>query len=316
MILVMKTSSLGDIIHTLPALSDAVKFNPKLKFNWVVEEAFAEVPIWHKAVTKVIPVALRRWRHNPFMAIKSGEFKNFWQNLRVDKYDYIIDAQGLFIKSGLISLAAHGLRSGFNWQSAREPLASLCYQKKILIPKNQHAITRNRQLFAAVLGYSAPNDMPSYGINIANLNSQKEKTKKTLIFIHGSGRKEKCWPEDYWFELAKIAINSGFTIQLPWGNREEEERANRIRATDPEHIKILPKMSLTELANSLSRAQAAVAVDTGLGHLAAALDVPTVSLYGNTDPKLIGTSGKDQIHLTSFLNVKPATVWENVRLLL
>ena len=128
-VLLIKTSSLGDVIHALPALTDAARAIPGIKFDWVVEEGFAEIPTWHPAVGKVIPVAIRRWRKNLWQTIKSGEWRRFKQSVRSTKYDLVIDAQGLF-KSALPAMLAHGPRAGLDRASAREPLSALLYQRR------------------------------------------------------------------------------------------------------------------------------------------------------------------------------------------
>lgn len=294
-VLLIKTSSLGDVIHALPAVSEAQKFLPSVSFDWVVEENFAEIPSWHNAVDKVIPIALRRFRHQIWRAIKSGELKNFWQDLRERPYDFIIDAQGLLLKSALVSLAAHGIRCGFDWHSAREPLASLFYQRKFFVSK-QHAINRNRLLFAQALGYKSLLDDPDYGLDTKRITSSSAVESKNLIFVHSASRAYKCWPEECWRMLAKKAADLGFTVDLPWGNELEKARALRI-ASGLTNVKVLAKSNLTELASLFLRAKVIVAGDTGLGHLAAALGRPVVSLYSKTDPSLTGTIGKSQTHI-------------------
>jgi len=288
-ILIVKISSMGDVIHTLPALTDASESCKDISFDWVVEENFAEIPSWHKLVNRVIPVALRRWRKHPLKMLAARELQNFRSNLKSEAYDFIIDAQGL-IKSAVIAKMANGIVCGMDKHSATESLAAHFYQHKFSIVKQQHAITRIRQLFAKVLNYEMPNTDPNYGLNISN-NKQDY-----LVFLHGTSRKEKLWPEANWMVLAKLAEK--YPIKIPWSNDEEHERAKRI-AGQCKNVQILAKTNLTELANVLSKAKAVIAVDTGLGHLAAALEIPTISLYGPTDPKLIGTHGKFVKHLTT-----------------
>jgi heptosyltransferase-1 len=128
-VLIIKTTSMGDVIHTLPALTDAGKNITGIRFDWVVEKPFAEIPALHPLVDTVIPVHIRKWRKNWFKALRSPEWKEFREAIQAKHYDYIIDAQGL-MKSALIVRLAKGLRCGLNWKSAREPLASLCYKKK------------------------------------------------------------------------------------------------------------------------------------------------------------------------------------------
>ncbi len=300
-ILLIKTSSMGDVIHTLPALTDAGKIFPAIRFDWIVEEHFAEIPAWHPLVDKVMPVALRRWRKNIFSPTLHAEWKKFHRELHKERYDFIIDAQGL-LKSAWLTYMAKGVRCGPNWQSAREPLASLFYQRKFSIAKakEQHAITRMRSLFSAILGYPLPTTIPEYGI----APTQKTEKKDYLVFLHGTTWNTKHWPEEYWIELTKIANQHGWLIKLPWGNQHELERAQRI-ATQCKQVEILPRLDLIGIASVLANAKAIVSVDTGLGHLAAALDVPTISLYGPTNPVLTGTQGKSQQHLSAKFTCAP-----------
>lgn len=317
-ILVVKTSSLGDVIHTLPALTDAAKAIPGIRFDWVVEENFAEVPAWHSQVDEVIPVALRRWRKNPWQAYRNGEWQQFVKRLRAKHYDQVIDAQGL-LKSALLTRLARGSRYGLDRRSAREPLASFVYQRTIAVAKQQHAIVRVRELFAKALDYSVPEHPPEGGLDQQRLPIYSA-AQNYLVFLHGTTWANKHWPEPYWHELARQVTAAGYQILLPWGNQAERERADRLALLDNK-ISVLPKMTLTEIAGVLSRAKAVVSVDTGLSHLAAAISVPTIGLYGPTNPALTGSHGPSQIHLAANFPAcapclkrecfyqQPATVW-------
>lgn len=299
-VLIIKTSSLGDVIHTLPALTDAGQAINTIHFDWVVEQSFAEVPRWHPLVNKVIPVSLRRWRKQPWQALRSGEWQTFYRQLKSEKYDFIIDAQSL-IKSAFLTYLAKGKRCGLNWQSAWEPLASLAYQHKYAVEPEQHAVVRVRQLFSQALNYPLPNTIADYGIDRKQLIQTANVTDVTdnyLVFLHGTTWPTKHWPENYWQQLAKQVVAAGFNIKIPWGNAVEHERAQRIAQNLPQ-IQVLPKLNLAGVASVLAGAKACVAVDTGLGHLAAALKVPTLSLYGPTNPLLTGTMGAFQHHLTA-----------------
>lgn len=291
---------MGDIIHTLPALTDAGKFFPDVRFDWVVEEAFAEIPLWHPLVQRVIPMAWRRWRKHIFSVNTWREWRQFYRDLRQEKYDLIIDAQGL-IKSALLAFCSRGTRAGLDRHSAWEPVASLCYQRRYAVVPQQHAITRVRELFAAALEYPADiNQMPDYNV-APELFKSYPADHPYLVFIHGTTWQTKQWPVEHWVALATLATQAGYNILLPWGNAEEHQRAKRIAAANAK-IKILSRADLNELAGIIKGAKIVIAVDTGLGHLAAALSVPTISLYGPTDPKEIGTRGKNQIHLkTAFV---------------
>lgn len=294
-VLVVKTSSLGDVVHTLPALSDAAAALPDVRFDWVVEETFAEIPSWHPAVDQVIPVAIRRWRKNLFRSMRSTEWKQCKVALRKHHYDCIIDAQGL-LKSAWVARRAQGLRVGYDRLSVREPLAALSYHRRIPVLRDQHAVERTRQLFARALGYRVPEGLGDYCLDASRFRSSCMHQPR-LVFLHGTTRAAKHWPEDYWIELARKAVESGLGVQLPWGSDSERERAERIAAASGADV--LPRLNLHGIASVLVQADAVVAVDTGLGHLAAALAVPGVSLYGATRPALVGTYGPRQIHLTS-----------------
>jgi heptosyltransferase-1 len=303
-ILIIKTSSLGDVIHTLPALTDTQKHYPDLQCDWLVEETFAEIPAWHPVVKRVIPVALRRWRKQPWQTWYSGKWHQFIQTLKLKQYDKVIDAQGL-IKSAWLTVKARGQRCGLDRHSAREPLAALAYQQRYAIPKNQHAVTRVRQLFAEVLDYPLPNSPPDYGI-VKHCKPQcpSSNTLSTVIFLHGTTWVTKHWPDSYWIALAERVTAADLAIRLPWNTVQEYERAKQIATIHP-NISLIPKSNLQGIATELAQAQAIVGVDSGLAHLAAALAVPSVTLYGATEPARTGTYGLQQNHLQAHFPCAP-----------
>jgi heptosyltransferase-1 len=302
-ILVIKTSSMGDVIHTLPALTDAGRAIPDIRFDWVVEESFTEIPRWHPLVDRVIPVAIRRWRKNLFSKKTYSDFTDFYKLLRGERYDVIIDAQGLFKSLGIAHLAKGKLSTGMDWSSARESWVSLFYTRKCKASWDLHAVTRLRQLFSQSLGYALPNSMADYGVD-KSLLIGSEPLPNYIVMLHGTTWTTKHWPEEYWCELAKMANKNEFAVKLLWGNEAERERAERIAARC-ENAEVMPRLGLVEIAKVLAGAKAIVAVDTGLGHLAAALDVPTVSLYGPTNPVLTGAVGRSQVHLAASFPCAP-----------
>lgn len=306
-VLIVKVSSLGDIIHTLPAVTDAKNANRRLQFDWVVEENFIEVPSWHPAVERVIPVALRRWRKNIIGTLRNGEFAEFRKDLKREHYDLVIDAQGL-IKSGIISRLSRGLNVGLSNSTIKEPLATLFYNKVFSVPRDEHAVQRVRELFSRALNYPlTPADLSNvdYGLDLARIGISNDKPESgRLIFLHGTTWATKHWPEPYWRELAKLATARGYTVKLPWGSDRERQRAEAI-ATGIKGVSVLERQTLTGMARQIAMAEGVVAVDTGLGHLAAALNTPTLSLYGPTNPILSGTFGKHQARLTSRLACAP-----------
>lgn len=314
-ILIIKTSSLGDVIHTLPALSDAQTAQGDVQFDWVVEENFAEIPAWHPAVAQVIPVAIRRWRKNIFKTIRSGEWKNFKQMIQQHHYDAVIDAQGL-LKSAWLTRLARGRTYGLDKNSARESLAAYFYQYPQSIDKNMHAVERVRSLFAKSLNYSLK-DLPlDYGLNKSipllsltdsEVKKGEEKSASTILFLHGTTWDTKHWPETYWCELANLLTEHSSHIVLPWGNKIEYQRALKIKNDNknPQQVRVLEKMNLNELAREIIQVDAVVAVDTGLAHLSAAFDKPTIAIYGPTSPGLTGTYGQNQYHLKTNLECSP-----------
>lgn len=305
-LLIVKTSSLGDVIHTLPALTDAQQACPELTVDWVVEEAFAEVPGWHPAVKTVIPVAIRRWRKSWLQSLRSGEIARFRQQLRATQYDLVVDAQGL-LKSAMIAIQAKGSLTGLDKNSIREPLASLFYQRRIAVSKEQHAVQRVRELLSQAMSYSYDHSAIDYGLRLPAASHQVKELsgQPSILFLHGTTWASKHWPVEYWLDLARIAVSKGFHVLLPWGNLQEQERAKEIAAVAPEACRVLEKCGLTELALYMSQCVGVVSVDTGLGHLAAAQNLPVVSLYGSTNPSLSGTFGYHQLHLKSDLPCAP-----------
>ena len=303
-VLIVKVSSLGDIIHTLPAVTDAHRARKDLVFDWVVEENFAEVPGWHPAVETVIPVAIRRWRRNIFKTYLNNEFRSFKRALQGVHYDLVIDAQGL-IKSGLISRISRGLTIGLSNRTIREPMATLFYNKVYSVPWTEHAVDRVRQLFSRALNYSYDQETIDYGIDINRIGAEEAGSSgKKVVFLHGTTWNTKHWPADYWRHLAHNAVAAGYEVLLPWGNDNERIRAEFI-AADSDRVTILDRQSLSGLARHILLSEGVIAVDTGLGHLSAALAKPTLSLYGPTNPGLSGTYGKQQLHLTSDLKCAP-----------
>lgn len=303
-VLIIKMSSMGDIIHTLPALTDASKAIPNIQFDWIAEEGFAEIPSWHKHVNQVIPIALRRWRKNFWSVLRQGEIKKFYQKLRAQEYDVVIDAQAS-LKSAFISCFTRGKRCGMDNKSEREFFAHLAYNQTYFVERKQHAIKRLRQLFAQALNYPFVDDVPNYAIDKNKLLSAPINLPASyIVFVHNTSWPSKCWPENYWTQLLEKATATGMPVLLPWGNAEEKARAERLASHNP-LAQVLPKLKLAEIATILSQAKVAVCADTGLSHLAAALNVPAITLYGPTNPALIGTIGLSQIHLQADFPCSP-----------
>jgi heptosyltransferase-1 len=333
-LLIIKTSSLGDVVHMLPAITDARQQQPDLIIDWVVEEGFAEVPSWHPGIRRVIPLALRRWRKTPFAANTKTEIKQFINTLKQEQYDYVLDTQGL-LKSALIACLSQGKRYGYDWHSIREPFASLCYQRRASVSRQQHAVTRNRLLTAAALGYAIDGMPLDYGISrtlsktltpqppLPEVEGEQELVflspstsgakrrdeaagvrvgvrvfmeeklpEKYIVALHGTSRPAKEWAEPHWHMLIQTMAEHGIHTLLPWGNVRERERAERLAQQQP-YAYVLPRCGLGELAYLLQRAQGVIGMDTGLMHIAAALDQRGLALYPATAPELTGVLGND-----------------------
>jgi len=300
-VLLVKTSSLGDVFHTLPAVQDAWEKVPGIEFHWVVEEGFRDIPMWHPAVSKVIPVAWRRWRKHLKDPAVRAEMRDFYDSLRAEQYDLVLDAQGL-IKSAVITRMARGKRVGLDKHSAREGLAALAYQTSFAVPKGGHAIARVRSLFAQALGYKVPEGL-NYGVDRSRWQ-RPDDGADYWVFLHGTTWVTKLWPEDYWKDLALKVTGEGYRVVLPWGNDEEFERAQRI-AEGIDGAIVLPRMGLNALNAWLAHARCVVGVDTGLSHVVASLGVPAVAIYGATDATLTGVSGPEVEVMSSSRNCAP-----------
>lgn len=286
-ILLVKTSSLGDVIHNLPVASDIRRTLPHAEMDWVVEESFAEIPRLHPAVGGVIPVAMRRWRKAPFAASTWRELAAFRRAVRQSDYTAIIDTQGL-VKSALLVAQARGKKYGH--ASPREGLAALGYDAAIDIARNQNAVLRNRQLAAAALGYTL-DDLPlDYGIAAPPLKAGWLKTSEYAVLLTATSRADKEWSEEYWHELGAALNVRGLACILPGGSGPERERAARI-ARSLDRAVAAPAMNLTDLAGLMAGARIVIGVDTGLVHLAAALGRPTIAIYAASDPALTGVLG-------------------------
>lgn len=312
-VLLIKTSSLGDVIHALPAVTEACQQIPGIRFDWMVEEAFAEVPGWHPGVDRVIPVAIRRWRKTPLQALRSSEWRALRETLKIADYDLVIDAQGL-LKSAMLVWLVGLPAAGYDRHSIREPFASRFYRHRYPVSRQLHAVERIRHLFAAALDYPLADRSPGYGAELGGPTDQgSAEAGNSLVWLHGSTWASKLWPEKNWVKLSRLAVDAGFEVLMPWGNDRERERAKRI-ATHVDGIALLPRMTLTELASVLRRSLGVVGVDGGLAHLAAAMSVPTVCLYGATSPKLTGTWGGRCLNLQGEYQCVPCLKKECIHL--
>ena len=287
-VLLIKTSSLGDVVHNLPVVTDLRARFPAADIDWVVEESFADIPRLHPGVTQVITVAVRRWRRSAMAPSVWSEIGALRRRLCASPYDIAIDTQGL-LKSALITHMAPTRRCGYAADSAREPLAIRFYDARFPVPKALHAVERNRRLTAQAAGYELTG-APDYGIAAAPapaLCVPGGTPSPTAVLLTATSRDDKLWPEDHWAALGRELHARGLHCLLPAGSDAERERAARIADAIPQ-ANLLPPSGLGELACHLGAAQIVIGVDTGLVHLAAALGRPTLALFSASDPALTG----------------------------
>ena len=284
-ILLVKTSSLGDVVHNFPVVSDICRHFPEAAIDWVVEEPYLPMVRLHPAVRRVIPVALRRWRKRMLEQHTWKDIGDFRRMFHVEEYDAIIDTQGL-LKSALIARAARGRRHGFDASSAREGVAARLYDATHHVRRGQHAVLRNRQLAAASLGYRLE-DPTDYGLKAV---SSGREAQPYCVLLHGTSRADKLWPVDAWMALGLLLEERGYACVLPWGDDGERGRSECI-AAGLQQASIPALLPLEKMAELLSGAAAVIGVDTGLVHLAAALGRPVVAIFSGSDPALTGVYG-------------------------
>ena len=286
-ILVVRPSSLGDIVHALTLVADVRAHRPELAIDWVAETGFVPLVELHPGIRRIVPVALRHWRHHPFAASTWRAFASFRKALRRDEYAAVLDLQEQ-IKGALIARMARGVRHGPDRASIREPVASLAHDVHHAIDPRQHFIARCRQLTAAALGYRIGGP-PRFGLVPPPPMAGTAPDRPFVVVVHGTSRADKLWPDAHWRRLIGTFSASGFAVIVPWGSDAERARSERYAAGIANaHVPPPPRLTLPALAGLLARAELAVGVDTGLVHLAAALGTPTVSLFVATDPMRCG----------------------------
>jgi heptosyltransferase I len=281
-LLLVKTSSLGDVVHNLPVVTDIRHALPGARIDWVVEASYAAIPRLHPAVHEVIPVEVRRWRRTWWRRDTRARIAELRSLLRGVRYDAVIDTQGL-LKSALLARLAGGRRYGLDFKSSREPLGWL-YDRTFRVPWNQHAVERNRALAAQALGYSK-SDAVDYGI--PSEGGDAAARHRYAVLLHATSARAKLWPDAAWIELGHWLHEAGTRAVLPWGNAGEQARSTRLAARIP-GASVPNRLPLEDAARLLARAHLVVGVDTGLTHLAGALAVPTVGVYVATDPAATG----------------------------
>jgi heptosyltransferase-1 len=299
-ILIVRTSSLGDLVHMLPAMSDIARHVPNARIDWVAEEAFAEIPSWHPAVGNVIKVAHRRWRKSWWSAEVRAERRALREQLREKRYDVVLDMQAL-LKSAWLVRQTHGVRHGLDWRSAREPLASLFYDVRHKVEFWQPAVIRQRSLAALTFGYT-PLERPDFGLQRFarqvhaaaghNHGNAGENGSEYAVIMPSASRPDKLWPDEDWRAVFDRLRGAGCKLRLLAGNDDEANRAGKLIA-GLQGAEVVPRMNLTSIAQLLAGSRLMVGLDSGLTHLSAALGRPTIGIYRASTPvrtPLVGDS--------------------------
>ena len=282
-ILFIKTSSLGDVIHHMPALTEARSTLPAATFAWAVEEAFAPLARLHPAVNEVIPVAWRRWRKSMLAPSTLGEIGDSLRAIRAKRYDTVVDSQGL-LRTAILARCAHGRRHGYDKSSIREPLASLFYDVRHRVGYDLHAVERNRILSGFALGYT-PQGAPDFGLGRARFAASGE---RYAVLLHATAEPRKLWAEENWIALGRAL--GDLPLVLPWGTEAERQRSERLAAALP-RARVAERAPLDAVAKLIAGARFVIGVDTGLMHLAAALGVPLIAIFAGSKPDLTGPVG-------------------------
>ena len=278
-ILLIRMSSLGDIIHTFPAVTDLRRALPGAALEWVVEESYVPLARLHPGVTRIVPIALRRWRGELASPRAWREMASLRRDLRGQAYDAILDTQGL-LKSAAVACLARGPVHGFGRGTARERLAVRCYDFTYEFVASDHKIERYRAVAARALGYTP--GWLDYGIS-APPRPASAPHSPYCVLLHSTARAAKLWRDADWMELGRHLAALGLTCVLPWGDDAERARAERLAAAIPRAV-VSPRMPLADACGLIGHAQVVIGVDTGLMHLAAALRVPVLGIFCDSEP--------------------------------
>nr|WP_198984446.1 lipopolysaccharide heptosyltransferase I [Herbaspirillum sp. ASV7] len=300
-ILIVRVSSLGDVVHNMPMVADIRRHFPGAQIDWVVEEGYTSLVRLNPLVHNIIPIALRRWRKTLFSAATRAEISAFYRTLRVDQYDVVFDTQGLLKTSVVMRmarLACGGKRVGLanaTEGSGYEPISRIFHDRSVKVGLRTHAVMRARLVAADALGYTLDHE--------ADFALQAPPQQRFpwmpdhpyAVFFHGTARADKQWPQDEWIKLGQALFVRGLPVLLPWGNKKEQQAAHVLAAQIP-GAQVLPALPLIEAVGLVQQARLVVGLDTGLTHIAAAYCKPTVELYcdsprwkteGNWSPNII-----------------------------
>ncbi|KGM41067.1 hypothetical protein JY96_16150 [Aquabacterium sp. NJ1] len=302
-ILIVKTSSMGDVVHAMPAISDIANALPDAQVDWVVEKSFASIPLQHRAVNRVIPLQWRKWRKSLRSPETRAAIRTWRMEMAREPYDLIIDMQGL-LKSALFACFARGPVAGYDFHSIREPLASLFYRRRASISLELHAVDRCRRLAAQVLGYTAPNTPPDFGLRAKPDGWTPSPHAPFGVLIPCASRPEKLWPEDDWVAIGTRMRSHGWQVAIMWGSPDELSLAQRL--AEKIGAVVPPFLTVAQVADTLSKAQAVVGLDTGMSHLAAAHGRPVVGIYCDHEPGLAGLKGSGPVISLGGKGIVPA----------
>ena len=289
-VLVVKTTSMGDVVHALPAVSDMLHHVPGLEVDWLVEAPFAAIAQMHRGVRRVIPMAWRKWRKRLLAPETRRAIRALRAELRREPYDLVLDLQGL-LKSALWGRQAIGPLAGYDRLSAREPLACWFYQRTATVSTDLHAVERCRRLAAIHLGYEAPQTAPDFGLEPPEPTWVPR--GRFAVIIPNASRAEKLWPERRWAAVGQRLKSLGWLPVVLWGSDAEQTLAERIAASCEGDVP--PFLRVGEVAALLARAEQVVGLDTGFSHLAAALGRPTLGIYCDHEPGLAGITGNGPV---------------------
>jgi heptosyltransferase-1 len=304
-ILFIKTSSLGDVVHHMPAITDARRHLPDARLAWVVEEDYAPLARLHPAVDDVIPVATRRWRKRPFAPATWREIGRFRSTLSARSFEAVIDTQGL-LRTALIARAVRGTRHGYDRASIREPLACRFYDIRHRVERRAHAIPRNRTLCGLALGYE-PKQPPDYGLDRATIAGTAA-AKPYAVLIHATAQPGKLWADAHWATVARAVRDRGFDVVLPWGAAAERARSETIAVAagiSEGNGHVPDRRPLDAVAALIAGASFVIGVDTGLVHIGAALGVPLVAIFIDSEPGLTGPMGGGPIAVVGGKGASP-----------
>jgi heptosyltransferase-1 len=278
-ILIVKLSSLGDVVHTMPAVQDIRACVPHAQIDWVVEKGFAPLVARCEGVAQAIPCELRRWSKAPLSHDTRTDWRVFRTRLRSVRYDAVIDLQGL-TKSALVARAARLGETGQRFAMANrtdgasyEAPTRWVADVAIRLEPRVHAVQRAREICSRALGYAIPS---RFGFG---LRADSPAKSNEVCFVHGTSREDKCWPFDHWLALGRRVIEQGHGVGLPHGNEEELRRSERIASELGSRANVWPRLDLGALTDRLAGCAGAIGVDSGLSHIAVALDLPHVQVY-------------------------------------